>query len=249
MENIFAMVSIIVYFPGESNMKDNEREQLLTLYADLRICDVRDGMDAMGYFHYGSLDSSIRPLWRTLAFGIAKTVRYLPYRGSVPQMSAREYREEWTPMYYEKICPYPWTDEIEEGDFIVIDLSGLNVGLIGSCNGLGIFADGARGFVINGGVRDTDELIREHVPVWSKSIGQTMVQVRLQYDAHNIPIAVGGVQVRSGDIVVADGDGVIVVPQEIARDVARWAHDEHDRDKKDRREQYLKAGLEFDGTL
>lgn len=230
-------------------MNDREREELLMLYADLRVCDVRDGMDAMRYFHYGSLDPSIRPLWRTQAFGIAKTVRYLPYRGSVPQMSAREYREEWTPMYYEKICPYPWTNEIEEGDFIVIDLSGLNVGLIGSCNGLGIFADGARGFIINGGVRDTDELILEKVPVWSKTMAQTMVQARLQYDAHNIPIAVGGVQVRVGDMVAADGDGVIVVPQEIARDVAKWAHDEHERDKKDRQEQYIKANLEFDETL
>ena len=54
-------------------MKDRERGELLTLYADLRVCDVRDGMDAMGYFFYGSLDLSIRPLWRTQAFGIAKT--------------------------------------------------------------------------------------------------------------------------------------------------------------------------------
>ena len=35
------------------NMKDREREELLTLYMDLRVCDVRDGMDALGYFHYG----------------------------------------------------------------------------------------------------------------------------------------------------------------------------------------------------
>jgi 4-hydroxy-4-methyl-2-oxoglutarate aldolase len=76
-----------------------------------------------------------------------------------------------------------------------------------------------------------------------------MVQARLQYDAHNIPIAVGGVQVRPDDMVVADGDGVIVVPQEIARDVAIWAYAEHERDKKDRREHYVKAGLEFDKTL
>jgi regulator of RNase E activity RraA len=152
-------------------------------------------------------------------------------------------------MYYNEICTYPWTRELEEGDFVIIDLSGLNVGLIGSCNGLGIFTDGASGFVINGGVRDTDELILEHVPVWSISIAQTMVQVRLEYDAHNIPIAVGGVQVRPGDMVVADGDGVIVVPQEVARDVAHWAHAEHANDKKERRALYEKADLEFDNTL
>ena len=145
-------------------MKDKEREELLELYNDLRVCDVRDGMDAMGYFHYGSLDPRIRPLWRTRAFGIARTVRYLPYIGPVPQMSAKEYREEWTPMYYEKICPYPWSKDIEEGDFVVIDQSGLNVGLMGSANALGGFVDGVRGFVTNGGVRDTDEIILELFP-------------------------------------------------------------------------------------
>ena len=230
-------------------MNTSERQELLKLYHDLRVCDVRDAMDAMDYFHYGSLDPSFRPLWRTRAFGIAKTARYLPYRGPEPRLSAQEYRTTWTPMYYNEICTYPWAQEIEAGDFVVIDLSGLNVGLIGSCNGLGIFTDGARGFVINGGVRDTDELILEKVPVWSTSIAQTMVQVRLEYDAHNIPIAVGGVQVRPGDMVVADGDGVIVVPQEAAQDVAHWAHDEHDKDKQDRRALYVKADLKLDDTV
>ena len=152
-------------------------------------------------------------------------------------------------MYYDEICTYPWVEEISEGDFVVIDLSGLNVGLIGSSNGLGIFTDGASGFAIDGGVRDTDELILERVPVWSSSIAQTMVQVRLEYDAHDMPVAVGGVQVRPGDIVVADGDGVIIVPQEIACDVAHWASVEHANDKKERCALYEKAELEFDATL
>lgn len=44
------------------------RKELLEIYEDLRVCDVRDAMDAMGYFHYGSIDPSIRPFWRTCAF-------------------------------------------------------------------------------------------------------------------------------------------------------------------------------------
>ena len=230
-------------------MKDHEREALLASYADLRVCDVRDAMDAMGYFHYGSLDPRIRPLWRTRACGIARTVRYLPYPGPVPRMSAREYRQEWSPMYYEKICPYPWSQDVGKGDFVVIDQSGLNVGLIGSENSFARFNDGARGFVTNGGVRDTDEIILEKVPFWSRYVGQTMVQVRLQYDSRNIPIAVGGVQVRPDDMVVADGDGVIVVPQEVAGEVARWAHEEHESDKKARLEHYVRAGREPDETV
>jgi 4-hydroxy-4-methyl-2-oxoglutarate aldolase len=230
-------------------LKEKTRENLLALYNGLRVCDVRDGMDAMGYFHYGSLDAQIRPLWRSRAYGIARTVRYLPYPGPMPCLSAKAYRKEWSPMYYQKICPYPWSEEIEEGDFVVIDQSGLNVGLMGSENAFGRFNEGAHGFVTNGGVRDTDEIILQKIPFWSRYIGQTMVQVRLQFDAKNIPIAVGGVQVRPDDMVVADGDGVIVVPQEIAEEVGRWAHEEQDNDKKARRRHYERAGLAFDASV
>ncbi|MBN1313018.1 MAG: RraA family protein [Anaerolineae bacterium] len=230
-------------------MKDQKREELLAAYADLRVCDVRDAMDALGYFHYGSLDARIRPLWRTRAYGLARTARYLPYTGPVPRMSAKEYREKWSGIYYHEICTYPWCDDVEEGDFIVIDQSGLNVGLMGSDNSFGCFNAGARGFVSNGGVRDTDELLLQKIPFWSRYIGQTMVQVRLQFEAKNIPIAVGRVQVRPDDMVVADGDGVIVVPQEIALEAAEWAHEEHESDKKARRKHYLKAGMELDDTV
>ena len=230
-------------------MKDNRREALLASYRDLRVCDVRDAMDALGYFHYGSLDSRIRPLWRTRAYGIARTIRYLPFIGPVPRLSPQEYRYEWTPGYYESICPYPWREDIEEGDFVVIDQSGVNVGLMGSENSLALFNQGVRGFVTNGGVRDTGEIILEKVPFWQMHIAQTMVQVRLQFDAKNIPIAVGGVQIRPADMVIADGDGIIVVPQETTEEVAYWAHEEHERDKKARREHYHKAGLEFDESV
>jgi regulator of RNase E activity RraA len=230
-------------------MKDSERETLLTLYQDLRVCDVRDGLDALGYFHCGSLDPGIRPLWRTRAFGLAQTVRYLPYLGPEPRLSAEEYRREWTPMYYQKICPYPWTQEIRKGNFIVIDQSESHAGLIGSENSLACFNKGAVGFLSNGGVRDTDEIILQKIPFWCKTIGQSMVQVRLQFDAVNVPVAVGGVQIRPDDMVVADGDGAIVVPREIAEKVAAWAHEEHDRDKQTRREHYREAGFKPDQTV
>lgn len=230
-------------------MDVKEREELLALYADLRVCDVRDGMDAMGYFHYGTLDADIRPLWRTCAYGIARTVRYLPYRGPVPRLSPEEYRQTWTPMYYNEICTYPWRADVQKGDFIAIDMSGLKVGLIGSENSFGCLNDGAHGFVSNGGVRDTDEIILQKVPFWTRFVAQPMVQVRLQFDAKDIPIAIGGVQIRPGDIIVADGDGLIAVPQEVAKDVAKWAHQEHESDKKARRAHYIAAGKELDGTV
>ncbi|MBN2509496.1 MAG: RraA family protein [Spirochaetales bacterium] len=230
-------------------MNDTTREKLLSLYEDLRLCDVRDAMDALGYFHYGSLDEHIRPLYRTRAYGIAKTVRYLPFRGPAPSLSPRKYRDEYSGMYYNSICTYPWTDSIKKGDFIVIDQSDTRVGLIGSENGLACWNKGMSGILTNGGVRDTDELILQNIPLWSAHIAQTMVQVRLEYDAMDIPVAIGGVQIRPGDIIIADGDGALAVPSEIAEEAAAYAREEHEQDKQNRRTHYMTAGLEFDETV
>ncbi|HUU09142.1 MAG TPA: RraA family protein [Phycisphaerae bacterium] len=225
-----------------------ERDHLLATYADLRVADVRDGLDTMMMHGDGSMDPAIRPLWRTQAFGIARTCRYMPYEGAVPAMSPEDYWK-WVGRYYREVCPYPWVDEIGPGDFIVIDQSGVCAGLMGSNNSLAGVKNGARGYVTNGGVRDTDELILQKIPFWSATCAQTMVQGRLEFDAKDVAVSVGGVRVHPGDVVVADGDGVIVVPRGVALDVARHAHAEHDRDKAGRRQLYKDVGLELDETV
>jgi len=79
-------------------------------------------------------------------------------------------------------------------------------------------------------------------------VSQGMVQGRLQFDAKDIPVNVGG-YCAAGDVVVADGDGVIVVPAASARDVARYAHQELRNDKTARRQLYEKLGMELDDTV
>ena len=228
---------------------NNEDKELLELFEPLRVADVRDGMDWAGYHHYGTLDYKIRPLYRTKAVGIARTARYLPYEGPDPEVKGDAYTE-WSNWYYGTICTYPWFNEIEEGDFIAIDISGVDVGLIGSENGLGAIIKGARGFVTNGGgIRDTDEVILQKIPVWSYFVSQKMDQVRVQFDAKDVPVAIGGVTVHPGDVIVADGDGVIVVPRKIAKDVAKYVHKELYKDKNARREKYETLGWELDDTV
>ena len=60
--------------------KNPEDNELLELFEPLRVADVRDGMDWMGYHHYGTLDYRIRPLERTKAVGIAKDVAKYAHR-------------------------------------------------------------------------------------------------------------------------------------------------------------------------
>jgi 4-hydroxy-4-methyl-2-oxoglutarate aldolase len=226
----------------------SERDEILNLYSDLRVADVRDGMDWNLLHWKGSMSPDIRPLWRTRAVGIARTARYLPYAGSIPNLTPEEYTE-WQGWYYNNVCIYPWMEELEVGDFVVIDLSGVNVGLCGSNNALAAWQKGVRGFVSSDGVRDTDEIILQKIPFWSRYCSQGMVQGRIQYEAHNIPVEVGGVLVNPGDMVVADSDGVIVVPREKAAEVARYAHQELRNDKAARRKMYEAEGRTLDDTV
>ena len=230
------------------NPPGDERQTLLDLYKDLRVADVRDGLDWMMRHHQGSMSPDIRPLFRTRAVGIAKTVRYVPYEGAVPTMSPEEYGE-WVAWYYSHVCPYPWLDDVQEGDFCVIDQCGVDSGLMGSNNSLAGFENGVRGYVTNGGVRDTDELIIQRIPFWSEFISQSMVQGRLQFDGQDVPVVVGGVLVHPGDLVVADGDGVVVVPRQIALDTAEYARGELEKDKAARRRLYERLGMELDHTV
>jgi len=223
--------------------------ELLELYKDLRVCDVRDGMDWVGLHGYGTVDHKIRPLFRTRAVGIARTARYLPFEGPMTRKTGDEYTE-WVKWYYGNVCTDPWGQEIEEGDFICLDVCGIDVGLIGSNNSLDHKKRGARGYLTNGGgIRDTDEVILQEIPVWSEFVSQGMDQGRIRYYEKNIPIAIGGVAIYPGDVVVADGDGVIVVPRKHAVDVAKYAHQELKGDKAGRKRLYEALGWDLDETV
>ena len=224
---------------------------LLALFDGLRVADVRDGMDWIGYHHYGTVHHSYRPLFRPRAstIGIARTARYVPYEGPVPALPPEEYTK-WVRMYYSEICYDPWGKDIVPGDFMCIDIAGLDVGLLGSNNTLACKKRGAVGFMTNGGgIRDTDECVLQKINVWSKHISQPMDQARIRYIGKDIPIGIGGVAIYPGDLVVADGDGVIVVPRKVAKDVAKYAWQEASADKKTRKQLYIDLGMKLDDTV
>lgn len=234
---------------GLSDLSDKDRKELLELYEGLRVADVRDGLDIAGYIGFGSMSPQIRPLWRTRICGIARTARYLPYVGPVQHYTGWDEYWAWAKPYIKQRCANPFKEDFNEGDVIVIDQSGVDAGLMGSGNTLTGIANGVRGYVSNGGVRDTDEVIIQKVPFWAKTISQSMLQPHLVVDGKDVPICVGGVTVRAGDMVVADGDGVIIVPAEVARDVAGHARTMLDEDKAGRRRKYEQMGMPLDESV
>jgi regulator of RNase E activity RraA len=232
---------------------DAERKRILDLYKGLRVTDVNDGMDIANHYDLGLMDHEIKPLFRdvenfTHAFvGFAHTLRFIPTNKPVTARTPEEqtaFKSKW----YKELAGGPKM-EIKEGDVIVIDGQDTHVGFAGSNNTFAWILNGAVGVVTNGAARDTDELIRQKCSVYCKRFVATVRPSRLEFDAEQVPITCGGVMVRPGDIVVADGDGVVVVPIEIAEDVAKYARDIANDDRNTRRKLFQKAGLPFDETV
>ena len=231
--------------------KDLSNLEIIELFKRLRVTDVRDGMDWMGYHHYGSLHHSFRPLYRpeSSVIGIARTARYVPFEGPVPFLSPEEYTK-WVSWYYTTVLGEPWVNKITPGDFLCMDVAGLDVGFFGSNNTLDCIRKGAVGFLTNGGgVRDSDECVIEKVNIWSRFISQPMNVARIRYVDEDTPIAMGGVAIYPGDVIVADGDGVISVPRKIAQDVAKYAWQEASADKASRKKLYIDLGMSLDNTV
>ena len=250
-----AMTVNAVAQPAAPDLTDAE---ILALCEGLRVADVSDGMDALGLRDIGLMDTRIQPLWKDIDHfehqftGIAVTARYVPHNQVVPQPENVQDFEEWKGRWYKQVSPVTFTEHINEGTVLVIDASGDgDTGSIGSENSLRWVERGARGIVTTGSVRDTDEIAKQRVPIYLDPLkrGRGIRPGRNMLESVQEPVEVGGVYVRPGDIIVADGDGVIVVPREYARPVAEYAQATLIEDKAKRRAAYERLGRELDETV
>jgi regulator of RNase E activity RraA len=230
---------------------------LVKKYDGLRVTDVLDALQAIGLQDIGVMDHSIRPLWRDTTdrlahriYGVAVTYQYLPTnKPQAPPMSYAEFKK-WHAAWYRDYAPELFSKILRPGTVVVIDAQGIeNTGFVGSNNALGWKSRGMAGVVTNGCCRDTDEIILERIPVYSKFQGGGTRPGRIESGAINRPVTVGGVLVRPQDVVVADGDGVVVVPREQAEQVATIAWDIAGGDKIGRKKIYDNMGLKPDATI
>jgi regulator of RNase E activity RraA len=233
-----------------------EDEKILRLFAGLRVADVSDGMDAVGLQNTGLVSADVRPLWRdtkhfTHRFvGVAVTARYVPTNKAPAGRRPPEEFDRWVGEWYRELSPEPFVPLLRPGSALVIeDAAGVDVGSIGSNNIMGWKLRGCVGVVTSATARDTDEIIAEGVPLYFHKPGRGIRPGRNQIESVNRPVVVGGVLVMPGDVIVADGDGVIVVPRRVAEEVARYAHKILQGDKAGRRRLYEKLGLEPDDSV
>lgn len=251
----FFFIGLTSVAVGQDKLSD---EEILNLYEDLRVADVSDGMDMVGLPDVGLMNQEIEALWKDIddfshiARGIAVTARYVPTNKVVKNPMDKEEFQQWEGEWYSNISPEPFVDSLKEGSMLVIDARGDgDTGTMGSYNGLLWKSMGTRAVISNGAVRDTDEIIKQKIPVYldHANRGRGIRPGRNEIESVNAPVVVGGVQVNPGDVIVADGDGVIVVPRQNAREVAEYAHEILKGDKEARRGLYEELGIPLDETV
>lgn len=229
--------------------------ELLRLYEGLRVADVSDGMDMVGLPNTGLVHHSIHPSWvdysdmSHIIRGIALTVRYVPTQKPDRPEPGEDF-SAWEGHFYGTYSSEAFVPLIHKGMVIVIDdVEDKDIGSIGSNNILGWKSQGAVGVVTDASSRDTDEVGLERVPLYLRKKGRGIRPGRNELESVNRPVTIGGVLVCPGDVVVADGDGVIVVPRRVAVEVAEHAQGVLKGDKAGRRRLYEKLGIPLDHTV
>lgn len=243
------------FIPTKTYSEDENRE-LLDLFAPLRVADVSDGMDRAGLQDIGLVDPAIVPLWKdTVDFthrfvGIAVTARYVPTQDPpAGKQESEEAFDRWVGEWYGEKSGEPFVDELFPGSALIIEENGHDTGSIGSNNILLWKQKGCVGVVSSATARDTDEIIAQKIPLYFKHPGRGIRPGRNEIESVNAPVVVGGVLVKPGDVIVADGDGVIVVPRAHAREVASYATKTIDEDKAARAKKYEELGIEKDKSV
>lgn len=241
-----------------------DNAQILKLYKGLRESDVIDGLDAVGLQETTMMNPRIRPIWRDKKTfkhriqGIAVTIHLVPAQETSPTFTSEAQEQKWESIWgppAEMRTDNPpkgsFTSQIHPGTVLVIDNEAHDNGFCGSNDALSWRAKGMIGIVGNAVCRDTDELALTQIPVyqnllkWPRGINQG----RMWMESYNEPIVVGGVLVMPGDVIVADGDGVAVVPRRVAKEVARFARWDFENDEATRQKLYRLDKMPLDWTV
>lgn len=172
---------------------------------------VSDCLDKLGY-RMQSMEPHIRPLYPAArAAGFAATVHCIDLN-EIPEHTEDYYKGELEAV-----------DSLQQGDIMVVSKCGPC--FWGELVATAARYRGARGVVIDGYTRDTSRLIEMEFPTFIAGISPFDSLGRIDVEAIGVPIECGGVHVRPGDLVLADHDGVVVVPRAVAEEVVSAAEE------------------------
>jgi regulator of RNase E activity RraA len=161
-----------------------------------------------------------------------------------------EGRRSITNDWHQNKASGPFLHIMRPGSVMVIDdAPGTDSGTVNSNNVLNWATRGCVGVVTTGGVRDSDEIMTQKMPVYFSKPGRGLRAGRVELESVNRAVVVGGACVMPGDVIVADGDGVVMVPRVYAEKVARYAQRVRYQDRENRRALYEQLALPNDVSV
>jgi len=131
--------------------------------------------------------------------------------------------------------PIEAIDKANENTVIVVDANGGDIAIWGELATRSAMKKGIAGVVIDGAVRDLDDLLQLDFPIFCRHVSSDAGEPK-GFGEIGTEIRCGGVLVRNGDWVIGDDSGVVVVPQEIAQEIANRALDVRERENRIREE-------------
>lgn len=175
----------------------------------LYVAVVADVLDKLGY-RQQVLRPDVRPVFpQAKMAGCALTVHVVPARETSP---AEPYKGELAAV-----------DALDQGDVMVV--SSCNGSFWGELLSTAARYRGCRGVVIDGYTRDVQAIMGMKFPVFCRGIHAADSLGRIDVAGHNVPIVCGDVAVNAGDLVLADYDGVVVIPRAMAEKTLELAEE------------------------
>ncbi|WP_139416643.1 fumarylacetoacetate hydrolase family protein [Agromyces laixinhei] len=152
--------------------------------------------------------------------GLAKTLRFIPFRPDLFASHGGGFNAQ-------KLA----FDTVQPGEVLVVEARGeRGTGTVGDVLALRAQVRGAAGIVTDGSVRDFDAVAGFEIPVFSQGAHPSVLGRRHVPWQIDVTIACGGAAVQPGDVIVGDGDGVIVIPPQLAQEVLDEALEHEQRD-------------------
>jgi 4-hydroxy-4-methyl-2-oxoglutarate aldolase len=209
---------LFALFFGVAAQNQTSGDDLVTGFKGVTVASVADAVDQLAGKR-GFLEHDVRPMIAGQVVGRARTalVKPAPPDKATPELSTKHSVE--------------MIDTSRPGEVGVIVMeNGLNVAAIGGLMATAAKARGMAGMVIDGGVRDLAEIRALGLPVYARSVTPATAVSRYASVSRDEPVWCAGVLVHPGDIIVANEDGVVVVPQALAQRVLELSREIDERE-------------------
>ncbi len=189
-----------------------DRQELLNRYRNLYTAVISDSLDDFGLWNQ-VLPGTVYPIFPETPkiCGFAHTLKAGP----------SEKLGSWLPNTFKR-----WTqgyDTVASDNILVISCSSPFGAVWGALRTERMLKVGCQGLVTNGLIRDTGEIKETGFPIYASGRTPSDCRGRVEYEDHNCEVTIGEVAIRPGDLILADDDGIMVVPSDVVEEVLKRA--------------------------